>query len=825
MLEYTDGKVVPVRIVEEMRRSYLDYAMSVIVERALPDVRDGLKPVQRRILYGMSELTLWPDKPHKKSARIVGEVMGKFHPHGDSAIYDAMVRMAQEFSYRYLLVDGHGNFGSVDGDPPAAMRYTEARLSSLSLKMLADIDKDTVDFGPNFDETLEQPLVLPSRFPNLLVNGAAGIAVGMATNIPPHNLGEVVDGLVAMIDNPEITDDELIKYIKGPDFPTGGIILGREGIKKAYKTGRGSIKVRAKTTIEQMANGKTRIVVTELPYMVNKASLIEKIAALVREKKIEGITDLRDESDRNGMHLVMEIRRDTNPHVVLNQLYKHTQLQDTFGVIMLALVDNEPKVLTLPQVLSAYLEHQREVITRRTQFLLNKAEERAHILEGLKIAVANLDRVIKIIRSSENDSVAKERLMSEFELSDKQAVAILDMRLRRLTALEIDKLEEEYQDLMVRIANYKEILADVRKVYEIVRTEMLEIKEQFADPRRTTIGSAVGDFEMEDLIADESIVVNITQQGYIKSIPASTYKPQRRGGRGISGATTKEEDFVEHLFITSTHTDILFFTNRGRVHKLKGYQIPQAGRKARGTPIINLIQIMPGEVVNAVIPIKDFDPDWYLFMGTKKGRVKKTSLSDFENIRSNGIFGIDLVDGDELVGVRMTNGEQEILMVTKEGMSIHFPESEVRSMGRTARGVIGINLATDDEVVGMDVIKPNSEVLVVSRKGYGKRTAIEEYRVQGRGGRGIKTMNITDKTGPIVGVRIVREDNDLMLTTAEGIIIRVPVDNISSIGRATQGVRIMRLDESDYVVAVAQLARDEGGVAEESSDNGDDSDE
>lgn len=809
MGEYTEGKVLSVQVEEEMKRSYLDYAMSVIVERALPDVRDGLKPVQRRILYGMSELNLDPDKPHKKSARIVGEVMGKYHPHGDAAIYDAMVRMAQDFSYRYLLVDGHGNFGSVDGDPPAAMRYTEARLSKLALEMLRDLDKDTVDFVPNFDETLEQPAVLPSRFPNLLVNGAAGIAVGMATNIPPHNLGEVIDGLVALIDDPEVALKDLMRLIKGPDFPTGALVLGREGIKEAYETGRGSIKLRAKSAIETTSAGKTRLVVTELPYMVNKANLIENIAELVREKKIEGISDLRDESDRTGLRVVIELRRDANPHVVLNQLHKHTQMQSTFGVIMLALVDGRPKILNLKEVLAHYLDFQREVITRRTRFELAKAEERAHILEGLRIALAHLDEVIRTIRQARDDNEAKTGLMTKFGLSEKQAVAILDMRLRRLTALEREKIEEEYRELEKRIAYLKELLADPHKIDGVIRAELLEIKERFADPRRTHIGSAAEELDVEDLIAEESIVVTLSNHGYIKRMPADTYRAQHRGGRGITGAATKEEDFVENLFITTTHTHVLFFTNRGKVYHLRGHQIPEASRQARGTAIVNLLQITRGEQVNAVIPVKEFDPGQFLFMATRQGTVKKTPLAEFDNIRAGGLIAVNLEEGDELIGVRLTDGKQQIVMVTRNGLSIRFSEEEVRSMGRTAHGVKGIALAGDDVVEGMDVVRPNADVLVVTENGYGKRTPIDEYREQSRGGKGIKTLRVTEKNGPIVGVRMVRADYDLMLTTAAGIIIRVPVESISLMGRDTQGVRLIKLDEGDRVVAVAQLASKE----------------
>ncbi|MDI6871675.1 MAG: DNA gyrase subunit A [Bacillota bacterium] len=806
MSEYTEGKVLPVQVEEEMKRSYLDYAMSVIVERALPDVRDGLKPVQRRILYGMSELNLDPDKPHKKSARIVGEVMGKYHPHGDAAIYDAMVRMAQDFSYRYLLVDGHGNFGSVDGDPPAAMRYTEARLSKLALEMLRDLDKDTVDFVPNFDETLEQPAVLPSRFPNLLVNGAAGIAVGMATNIPPHNLGEVIDGLVAMIDDPEVAVKDLMRYVKGPDFPTGALILGREGIKEAYATGRGAVKLRAKSAIETTSAGKTRIVVTELPYMVNKANLIENIAELVREKKIDGISDLRDESDRTGLRVVVELRRDANPHVVLNQLHKHTQMQDSFGVIMLALVNGKPQVLNLREMLQHYLDFQREVVTRRTRFELAKAEERAHILEGLRIALAHLDEVIKTIRQARDDEEAKQGLMTKFGLSEKQAVAILDMRLRRLTALERDKIEAEYQELEKRIDYLRELLADPRKIDAVIRAELLEIKEKYADPRRTQISAAAQEIDVEDLIAEEAIVVTLSNHGYIKRMPADTYRAQHRGGRGITGATTKEEDFVENLFITTTHTHVLFFTNRGKVYHLRGHQIPEASRQARGTAIVNLLQISRGEQVNAVIPVKEFSPGQFLFMATRRGRVKKTPLTEFDSIRAGGLIALSLEEGDELVGVKLTDGKRQILMVTRNGLSIRFSEEDVRPMGRTARGVKGIALTKGDAVEGMDAVRPNADVLVVTENGYGKRTPIDEYREQTRGGKGIKTLKVTEKNGPIVGVKMVRADYDLMLTTAAGIIIRVPVESISLMGRDTQGVRIIKLDQGDRVVAVAQLA-------------------
>lgn len=804
-MELKDGKIIPVDIETQMRTSYLHYAMYVIIDRALPDVRDGLKPVQRRILYGMSELGLRSDRPHKKSARIVGEVMGKYHPHGDSSIYDTMVRMAQDFSYRYMLVDGHGNFGSVDGDPPAAMRYTEARLSTIAEEMLRDIDKDTVDFVPNFDETLEQPAVLPSRFPNLLVNGAEGIAVGMATKIPPHNLGEVIDGIVALIDNPNLTAQDLMRYIKGPDFPTGGIILGRDAIRTAYTTGRGRIKVRARAQIEQMANGKSRIIVTELPYMVNKANLIEKIASLVQQKRIEGITDLRDESDRSGMRVVIEVKREANPRVILNRLYKHTQLQETFGAIMLALVDGEPRVLNLKQLLEQYVSFQREVVTRRTRFELQKAEERAHILEGYRIALDHIDEIIQLLRSSPDDQTAKEALMERFGLTERQAVAILDMQLRRLTGLERDKIEAEYEELCKRIQRLKEILADVSKIYQIIKDELLEIKEKYGDDRRTEIRGEDGELEVEDLIADEDIVVTLTHQGYIKRLPVSAYRSQRRGGRGISAITTREEDFVEHLFITSTHSYIVFFTNRGRMFRLKGYEVPEASRQARGTAIINLLQLDPGESIQATLPISSFDDDHYLVMATKQGLVKKTLLSEFDSSRA-GLIAISLVEGDELIGVKHTTGSEEIILVTRKGMSIRFSETEVRSMGRSAQGVKGISLDPGDEVVGMDVVTDGAHLLVVTVNGYGKRTPLAEYRSQGRGGKGIKTLNITEKNGEIAGVKVTREDAELMIISSEGIMIRIKVADISVLGRATQGVRLMRLDENDRVVALAQLA-------------------
>lgn len=798
-----NGKTIPVKITEEMQTSYINYAMSVIVERALPDVRDGLKPVQRRILYGMLELGNRPDRPHKKSARIVGEVMGKYHPHGDSAIYDAMVRMAQPFSYRNMLVDGHGNFGSVDGDPPAAMRYTEARLSRLAMELLKDIDKDTVDFYPNFDETLEQPTVLPSKFPNLLVNGASGIAVGMATNIPPHNLGEVIDGLIELIDNPDVTIKELMSHIKGPDFPTGAVILGREGIKEAYTTGRGRIKVRAKSQIEQMANGKTRIVVTELPYQVNKSRLIEKIATLVREKKVDGITDLRDESDKTGMRVVIECRRDADPHIILNRLYKHSQLEDTFGVIMLALVDDKPKVLNLKEALNHYLDHQKEVIVRRTRFELRKAEERAHILEGYRIALDNIDEVIAIIRASYDNP--KERLMERFGLSERQAVAILDMQLRRLSGLERDKIDAEYDELLKTIARLKEILGDMNLVYEIIKDELLDIKDRFSDPRRTKIGLSVGDLEDVDLIAEEDIVVTITHQGYIKRLPVDTYRSQRRGGRGITALNTKAEDFVERLFVASTHSYILFFTNKGRVYRLRGHEIPEAGRNARGLAVINLISFEPGERIQATIPISEYSDDQYLMMATRKGIIKKTVLSAFETNRTGGLIAITLDDDDELVGVELTEGDSEILLVTSEGQAIRFSEDQVRSMGRPARGVIGIKLDSDDFVVGLTVANDDADLLVVTEQGFGKRTALSEYRQTNRGGKGVLTLNRTKRTGPIVGVQVVREGNEIMIISFEGIMIRLKVSEISKMGRNTQGVTLMRLSEGDRVVDVADI--------------------
>ena len=785
-INLSSGKIVPVKITEEMKTSYINYAMSVIVERALPDVRDGLKPVQRRILYSMLELGNRPDRPHKKSARIVGEVMGKYHPHGDSAIYDAMVRMAQPFSYRYMLVDGHGNFGSVDGDPPAAMRYTEARLSPLAMEMLRDIDKDTVDFYPNFDDSLEQPVVLPSKFPNLLVNGASGIAVGMATNIPPHNLGEVIDGLIALIDNPDIDIRGLMKYIKGPDFPTGSIIQGREGIREAYSTGRGRIRVRGKTQIEQLSNGKTRILITELPYQVNKARLIEKIAELVRDKRVDGITDLRDESDKTGMRIVIELRRDASPHVVLNRLYKHSQLEDTFGVIMLALVDNEPKVMNLKEVLNHYLDHQKEVVLRRTRFELRKAEERAHILEGYRIALNNIDEIIAIIRAAYDD--AKERLMDRFGLSERQAVAILDMQLRRLSGLEREKIDQEYAELMKTIERLKAILGDMNLVYQIIKDELTEIKEKFADPRRTKIGLSVGDLEDVDLIAEEDIVVTLTHHGYIKRLPVDTYRAQRRGGRGITALRAKTDDFVEMLFVASTHSYVLFFTNKGRVYRLRGHEIPEAGRNARGFAVVNLISFEPGERIQATIPISDYNDDQYLVMATRSGIVKKTALKEFDTNRSGGLICITLVDDDELVGIELTDGSSELMLVTKYGQAIRFAEEQIRPMGRTAQGVMGIRLDDQDEVVSLAAASDDAELLVVTEKGYGKRTAISEYPLQNRAGKGVITLKKNERTGPVVGTGIRRNE---IAPSIEGIMIRLKVVEISP-WENTPGVTLMR---------------------------------
>lgn len=799
------GNVIVVDFESEMRRSYIDFAMSVIVDRALPDVRDGMKPVQRRILFSMGELGLRPDRPHRKSAKIVGEVMGRYHPHGDQAIYDAMVRMAQKFSYRHPLVDGHGNFGSVDGDPPAHMRYTEARLSGLGMEMLRDIDRDTVHFVPNFDESMEQPSVLPSRFPNLLVNGATGIAVGMSTSIPPHNLGEVVDAIVHLIDHPDAELDALLRYIKGPDFPTGALILGRDGLREAYATGRGGIKVRAKVQIDQTSTGKPVIVVTEIPYMVNKAGLIEKIADLHREKRIEGITELRDESDRHGMRIVMELRKDTNPHILLNQLYKHTQLQVTFGAIMLALVDNEPRILPLRDLLRLYVEYQREVITRRTQFDLRKAEERAHILEGLRIALDHLDEIIQLIRNAPAERQAKEELMSRFALSERQAVAILDMQLRRLTGLERDKIENEYQELLKTIARLQGILGDVSKVYAIVKEEMQEIRQRFDDPRRTQIVAAEADPEELDLIPEEDIVVTLTHQGYIKRLPLSAYKEQRRGGRGVTALNIREEDFVEHLFITTTHTFILFFTNRGRVFRLKAHEIPEATRTARGMAIVNLIQIEREEQITAAIPVTAYDDVHYLMMATRNGTVKKTALAEFDSPRA-GLIAIALDEDDELVGVHLSDGRSEILLVTQHGQAIRFPETQVRPMGRTAHGVKGISLEAGDRVVGMDCVVPGADLLVVTERGYGKRTPLEEYRVTRRGGKGIRTLHRTEKNGPIVGARVVDADDQLMLLNADGVMIRISVRDVSQLGRSTQGVRLMRLAQGTLVVAIAQIA-------------------
>ena len=806
-------QIQDVDLKKTMETSYISYAMNVIAQRALPDVRDGLKPVQRRVLFSMIELNNGPDKPHRKCARIVGDTMGKYHPHGDCSIYGALVNMAQDWSSRYPLVDGHGNFGSDDGDGAAAMRYTEARLSKISMEMLADINKDTVDFMPNFDETEKEPTVLPSRYPNLLVNGTTGIAVGMATNIPPHNLREIINAVVKIIDNQveenrETEMEELLEIVKGPDFPTGATILGTAGINQAYRTGRGKIRVRAVTNIEPMQNGKNRIVVTELPYMVNKAKLVEKIAELVREKKIDGITDLRDESSRQGMRICIELRRDVNPNVVLNLLYKHTQLQDTFGVIMLALVDNQPKVLNLYEMLNYYLIHQKDVVTRRTRYDLNKAQERAHILEGLLIALDNIDEVINIIRSSQNTQEAKTRLMERFALSDAQSQAIVDMRLRALTGLEREKLETEYAELMDRITELKAILADEKKLLGVIREEILAIATKYGDERRTAIGFDEYDISMEDLIPVTNTVITMTKLGYIKRMSLDNFHAQNRGGKGIKGMETIEDDYIEDLFMTTSHHYLMFFTNTGRVYRMKAYEIPEAGRTARGTAIINLLQLQPGEKISAVIPIKEYTQGHFLFMATKNGIVKKTPITDYENVRKTGLAAITLRDDDQLIEVKKTDDEQDIFLVTKYGQCIRFNEQDVRSTGRTSMGVIGMNLADGDEVVGMQMESQGESLMIVSEKGLGKCTLISEFTAQNRGGKGVKCYKITEKTGNIVGVKSVNKDNEVMLITTEGIIIRIKVADTALLGRVTSGVKLMNLADDVTVASIAKVRED-----------------
>ena len=813
-------KVHEVDLKKTMEDSYIDYAMSVIASRALPDVRDGLKPVQRRILYSMIELNNGPDKPHRKCARIVGDTMGKYHPHGDSSIYGALVNMAQEWSTRYPLVDGHGNFGSVDGDGAAAMRYTEARLSRISMELTADINKDTVDFTPNFDETEKEPAVLPARFPNLLVNGTSGIAVGMATNIPPHNLREVIAAVVKIIDdqieeNGETSIEDILQIVKGPDFPTGAMILGTRGIEEAYRTGRGKIRVRAVTDIEPMANGKSRIVVTELPYMVNKARLIEKIAELVRDKKIDGITDLSDQSNREGMRICIELRRDVNANVVLNQLYKHTQLQDTFGVIMLALVNNEPKVMNILEMLNYYLRHQEEVVTRRTKYELNKAEERAHILEGLLIALDNIDEVIRIIRNSKNAQAAKEGLIEAFQLTDVQAQAIVDMRLRALTGLEREKLENEYKELMERIGELRAILADRKLLLGVIKEEILVISGKYGDDRRTSIGFDELDLSTEDLIPEQDVVITMTKLGYIKRMTTDTFKSQNRGGKGIKGMQTIEEDYVEELFMTSTHNYIMFFTNTGRVYRMKGYEIPEAGRTARGTAIINLLKLMPDEKITAMIPIREYEDGKYLFMATKKGLVKKTPITDYANVRKTGLAAITLREDDELIEVKITDNEKDIIMVTKYGQCIRFKEQDVRSTGRTSMGVRGMNLSDRDEVIGMQLHTQGDYLLIASEKGMGKRTAIEEFTCQNRGGKGVKCYKITEKTGNVIGVKAVNEDNEIMIINTEGIVIRMECAGISILGRVASGVKLINLDSNTKVASIAKVRET---VAEENAE-------
>ena len=803
------GRLKPRDIEEELKTSFISYAMSVITSRALPDVRDGLKPVHRRILYSMVELGVTPDKPYRKSARIVGDVLGKYHPHGDSAVYDAMVRLAQPFNTRYMLVEGQGNFGSVDGDGAAAMRYTEARLSKLSMEMVRDLDKETVDFYPNFDETLMQPDVLPSRFPNLLVNGSAGIAVGMATNIPPHNLGEVVDAVVCMLDNPECTVDDLMQHIKGPDFPTGGVILGKRGIYDAYHEGRGKIITRAKSEIEEMHNGRQRIVVTEIPYQVNKARLIEKIAELVHDKRLEGISDIRDESDRSGMRIVIELKRDVNANVVLNYLYRHTQMQETFGAIMIALVDGTPKVLSLRQIVHHYIEHQESVITRRTQYDLDKALARSHILEGLLIALDNIDEVIALIRASADGNVARNGLMERFGLTEKQAQAILDMRLQRLTGLERERLEAEYAELEKQIAYYRAVLADEQLVRGIVKDEILEIKRKYADERRTEISALEGEIDMLDQVQEEDMVITMTHFGYVKRVSMSAYRAQKRGGKGVSAATTREEDYVEQMFVTSTHDQIMFFTNRGRVYQMWCYEIPEAGRAAKGTAIVNLLQLDGGEKVTAMVDVPEEKLQGsYLIMATRQGTIKRTELSEFVNLRKSGLIAIVLREDDDLIGVALTDGRREVLLGTRDGMSIRFAETDLRPIGRNAVGVRGIELAEGDQVVAMSIVEEDTDVLAITENGYGKRTAIEEYRLQSRAGKGIKAMNLTDKTGGLAGQLLVRSDEDILIITDDGTIIRTPVDSVPLHGRATQGVRLMRVADGSRIMSIERAEQE-----------------
>ena len=803
------NKIIPIDLNTEMKKSFMSYAMAVIINRALPDVRDGLKPVHRRILYSMSELSMFPDKPHRKSARLVGDVLGKYHPHGDSSVYDAMVRMAQDFSIRHMLVDGHGNFGSVDGDGAAAMRYTEARMSKIAMELLRDIDKDTVDFYPNFDETLEQPVVLPARFPNLLVNGTGGIAVGMATNIPPHNLAEVIDATIAFIDNPEIDICDLIQYIPGPDFPTGGIIMGVSGIRDAYTTGRGRIRVRARAEIEPLGESREQIIVTEIPYQVNKAALVEKIADLVRDKRLDGISDLRDESDKSGMRVVIELKKSANANVVLNNLYKHTQMQDTFGVIMIALVDSEPRVLNIKEVLYYYIEHQKDVLVRRTRFELEKAKKRAHILEGLIIALDNIDRIVELIKKSPDPLTARIGLMETFGLSEIQAQAILDMRLQRLTGLERDKILAEYNELLKTINHLEEILSNPQMVLDIIKVDLLEIKRKYADKRRTEITYEEDDIDMEELIDREEMAVTLTHFGYIKRISLENYRAQKRGGRGISALSTREEDFVENIFVTSTHNQILYFTNLGKVYMQKCYQIPEAGRQAKGTAIVNLLNLDPNEKISAMFPVAEFEENAKLVMITKGGVIKKTEMSAFANIRQNGLIAVGLREGDELIAVLKTDGEKNIIVGTLKGMSITFNEKDVRPMGRTATGVRAISLRGGDAVVGAGIMEPDMHVLVITENGYGKRTNVDEYKEQMRGGIGVKTMNITEKTGLMCGILVVDGTEDLMLISDAGVVIRTRVDEISVFGRDTQGVRLMKIEEGTRVVCVEKIAEEE----------------